>query len=289
MRPGPPLPRGVYELSRGTVSVTGPALEWLERLDAAVVGAASSWGAHNWAFPPVMDAAHLARMDYFRSFPHLMTVPVSLPPDDAAAERFTRRYADDRPLPLQEHAPVEHVLAPAACYHVYPALACSRLEAVALVTTRSTCFRRESEFQPLRRQWTFSMRELVCVGTADEVDTFLEQGEALVVALCQLLQLPYRRKVAADPFFQPTARGRSLYQRLDPVKHEYVIGGLPIASSNRHHQHFADAFGISRDGRVAHSGCVAFGLERWLGVACERWGPEPDCWPEPGEAGIGHG
>lgn len=280
----PRLPEGVTALSRGTVALAEPALGWLERLDSAVVAGAAALGAEPRSFPPVIDAAHLARIDWFRSFPHLMTVPASLPADEAAVERFVRDYDDDRPLPLHEQAPVEHALLPAACYPVYPDAAGRHLDAPHLVTTRSTCFRRESVFEPLRRQWAFSMREVVCVGTADEVSTILDRGRTLIDALVDVLDLKADRLPATDPFFQPTKQGRHLYQRLSPVKHETVVDDVAIASTNRHHEHFADAFGIERGDDRAHSGCVAFGLERWLGVVAARWGANPDTWPDPREA-----
>jgi hypothetical protein len=289
MSVGHPLPRGVTALSRGTVVVTGPALVWLHRLDAAVVTAAQAWGAQEHHFPPVVQAADLERVDYFRSFPHLMTVPVSLPPDEAAIERFTARCG--RPsgtVPIQEHASVGHALLPAACYQVYPLLGSSRLEGRALITTKAVCFRRESHFVPLRRQWAFTMREMVCVGTEDEVTDLLDRGRALVAVLCERLDLRRDWADATDPFFQPTKQGRYLYQRLNPVKHEAVVDDLAIASVNRHHEHFGDAFAITRGGQAAQSGCVAFGLERWLSVVSVRWGPDPAAWPDPMPAVLDH-
>lgn len=277
-----PLPRGVQALTRGTVVVGGPALAWLHRLDAALVTAAQAWGAREHEFPPVVRAADLERIDYFRSFPHLMTVPVCLPADEEAVERFSARC--ERPsgtVPIEEHASVEHALLPAACYPVYPLLASSRLDARALITTKATCFRRESSFVPLRRQWAFTMREVVCVGTEDEVVDLLDRGRALVDALCERLDVRREWADATDPFFQPTRQGRYLYQRLNPVKHEAVAGNLAIASVNRHHEHFGDAFAITRGDRAAQSGCVAFGLERWLSVVSLRWGVDPSTWPDP--------
>ena len=60
----------------------------------------------------------------------------------------------------------------------------------------------------------------------------------------------------------PTARGDAAAARL---KREWVIpGGTAIASLNCHQRFFADRFEIRRDGEMAFSGCLAFGLERWL-------------------------
>ena len=281
------LPRGVTGSSDGTCTVSGPALRWLDRLDRAIVGVAEACGADQHAFPPVIPARDLGRIDYFRSFPHLVTMPVTFPADEAAQQRVAADCALDATgsVPLREHAPVRHALIPAACYPVYPMLGRSPLDRRVLVTTRGTCFRREVEFIPLRRQWTFSMREIVCLGTASEVREFLDRGRRLVEVLTGRLGLDPEWAVASDPFFQPHRNPGALMQLLAPVKHEAVVDELAISSVNLHHDHFGRAFEIGRDGRAAHSGCVAFGLERWLGVMAGRWGPDPARWPGPGGSG----
>jgi hypothetical protein len=91
--------------------------------------------------------------------------------------------------------------------------------------------------------------------------------------------------VASDPFFAPSARGRAALQRIKGLKHELVFrfpDGRPlaIASFNDHEEFFGDAFSISlADGSAASSGCVAFGLERWLLAVLVTYGVDPADWP----------
>jgi hypothetical protein len=49
---------------------------------------------------------------------------------------------------------------------------------------------------------------------------------------------------------------------------------------NLHHEHFGEAFGITRAGQDAHSACVAFGLERWLSAIQGTHGEDPRSWPD---------
>jgi hypothetical protein len=64
------------------------------------------------------------------------------------------------------------------------------------------------------------------------------------------------------------------------VKTEMVFGGsLAIGSVNLHRDYFGEAFEIRREGRDAWSGCIAFGVERWLHAILTRFGPEPAGWP----------
>src|SRR5438874_9913215 len=64
------------------------------------------------------------------------------------------------------------------------------------VTTRAACFRRESYYRPLQRQWSFSMREIVCLGTArsEEHTSELQSRRDLV---CRLL-LEKKKKDTTD-------------------------------------------------------------------------------------------
>ena len=94
------------------------------------------------------------------------------------------------------------------------------------------------------------------------------------------LGLPVEFETATDPFFNPSQNPKYLMQRLDPVKHEMIFDGhLAIGSVNFHRNYFGEAFGIERAGEQAFSGCVAFGLERWIFAILSHFGPNPAAWP----------
>ena len=120
------------------------------------------------------------------------------------------------------------------------------------------------------------MREIVCLGTRSEVSGFLAQARDAVSLLLGELDLPVSWDVATDPFFQPAKNPKYVAQRLQPTKHEARFeGDLAIASVNLHEDHFGAAFGITRADRPAVSGCMAFGMERWVYAITRRYGPDP--------------
>jgi hypothetical protein len=124
------------------------------------------------------------------------------------------------------------------------------------------------------------MREIVCLGTADEVKTFLEAEQVRVTAFTSRIGLPVEFANATDPFFRPTRNPKYLLQKLEPVKTEMVFRAqLAIGSLNFHRNYFGEAFGIRRAGAEAFSGCVAFGIERWIGAFVRHFGPTPADWP----------
>jgi len=89
--------------------------------------------------------------------------------------------------------------------------------------------------------------------------------------------MPVEFQNATDPFFNPSKNPKYLMQKLDPVKTEMIFDGkLAIGSLNFHRNYFGEAFQISRDGKEAFSGCVAFGLERWIYALVHTFGTDLD-------------
>ena len=267
----------------GQVILSGPLQRLASRLDAAFLRLASAWMAVDERHPPTIPARELDRADYFQSFPHLATFTVCLDQDEDNLEAFSGQpLAADGSVALRRTRPVTDVLTPAACYHVYAHHEGEALTAPLYVTTRNTCFRQETTYAPLRRQSAFDMREIVALGTRDEVVQFLDTTTELVDGLLAAMGLTIEWCIATDPFFQPAKNPKYVLQRVQPTKHEAVFGGdLAIASRNLHEQHFGAVFDLQRSDGPATSGCMAFGLERWLYGVIATFGPDPADWPDP--------
>ncbi len=277
---------GLGWMGNGQAVLSGALLALADRLDQLFCRLASRWGAAELRFPTFIPAAELDRVDYFRSFPQLATFPACLAEDDENLERFTSRppVSADGAVRLAGIGPVLDVLTPAACYHLYIHHKGQRFDRPRYFTTRNTCFRRESHYLPLERQWSFTMREIVCMGTGPETRAFLEEAEAAVDGLAHGMGLPVAWSIATDPFFRPSANPAYLMQKVDPTKRELLFEErLAIGSVNLHHDHFGRAYSIARgtgrDVEPVHTACVAFGIERWLAAFLHHFGTEGP-WPE---------
>ncbi len=278
--------RGLDWRANGTAALSGDLLAYAEQLDRRFLALAARWGAVEMRFPPLIVAADLHRIDYFASFPHLVTFAAGLDPAEANLEAFRAgpRVVDGEAR-LTQLAPVTDVLTPAACYPIYISAAGRRFDGPAYVTVSATCFRREAEYVPLERQWAFTMREVVCLGTADNVRAFVAEATGAVDELRGSLGIPAAWDDATDPFFQPSRNPKAVMQLLDPVKRELLFDGrLAIGSTNLHHDSFGRSYDLTGpDGAPVHTGCVAFGLERWLAALAATHGGDPADWPAPGE------
>lgn len=269
-------------LTQDNQTILGSAiLRLADDIDRLFTHWASEFGAEERRYPPLVSVAELHKLEYFKSFPHQAIFPVSLAPDDQNLNEF----ADDPvtaegQLRLKDTAPICHCLAPAACFPIYMSMAGQNLAATAFVTVKAQCFRKENNVAPLTRQMTFSMREVVCIGTQEEVQKFLGRFRAIIEGFFVRWSLPVAFERATDPFFNAPTNRKYIMQKVAPLKHEMVYNGhLAIGSINFHQNSFGETFDISCAGNPIYSGCVAFGIERWLFAFLERFGVESGGWP----------
>jgi seryl-tRNA synthetase len=259
----------LYTAERGLVTLGPELLRVMRLLDERFLRWAAEIGAVEMSFPQIISTADLASIDYLDNFPHLalMTAPLRLATD-----------GPDGPEPPEPGVPIpgdrlgasEYALVSAACYSVYLHHRSSRLAAPRYVTTVSRCFRNESRYEGLRRLHGFTMREIVCLGGRQAVLDHLAAAKPKVLGYAGRLGLNLDTVPATDPFFEQGG-GRALVAQLFPVKEEFVFGGsLAIGSLNFHRNFFGQRCDISlSDGGTAYTGCVAFGMERWLAALLE--------------------
>ncbi|MCB5164182.1 hypothetical protein LG634_04940 [Streptomyces bambusae] len=232
-----------------------------DALEARFREIAAALGGRTVAGPPLLPVEDLARLDFFRNFPHL-ALPVATLPDGAREELARGETA----VPSPGHAlvPTGCCLPTATCYGLLLTLRDSGIDTPQVVTSIGRCFRNEDHYDGLRRLRSFHMREVLYVGSRDGVVDHLTRSTELVLDLADRLGIKVRREPATDPFYLGDG-ARSLFNELDPVKFEFVADdGTAIASVNRHRNFFGERLGIRFEGEPAYSGCLAFGVERWV-------------------------
>ncbi|MFG2847121.1 hypothetical protein ACGF12_28685 [Kitasatospora sp. NPDC048296] len=258
------------EVRDGLATLGPQALLLRTELDTLVVRWAQRAGAANVAFPPLLTASDLARFDYFTNFPHLGLVVAPIAPDRAS--RLPRHpAAPDARIEAADLGSAVHMLPSAACYTAYANLAGRRFETPAAFTLVAQCYRREDEYDGLRRLCGFTMREVVLIGGPEEARQHLADFTSLIHGLSDHLGLDLRTEIATDPFFDPDG-SRAVMQRLFPVKREFLSAdGTAVASVNYHRNFFGERADLRIGEEVAHTSCVAFGLERWLHALGQRF------------------
>lgn len=251
----------------GRIVFNGPAESLLRHFDSVVRGWAAAMAGEEQGFPSLLSSETLARAGC-----------------------------------SVDAGPGERVMPPAVCYHVYSLREGVRLESSpVLLAGRGRCFRNELDLDPsLGRLRMFEMREIVALGSRTDVDRFRQDMIDRVRGFVSELGLGGRIEPASDPFFlqDPEGaagmsagnpgepRGRRLMQQVLPLKYELRLTldesghTCAVASFNHHTDFFGRRFRIRLpSGATAHSGCVAFGLERWVLAFLGQHGIDERAWP----------
>ncbi|MEO7331244.1 MAG: amino acid--[acyl-carrier-protein] ligase [Minicystis sp.] len=256
----------------------------LGRFDAILSRFVANDGAEKMLLPPIMSRDTFEKSGYLDSFPHLAGAVSSFVGTDAEHHALAARAREQRPWG-ELLTMTEVVLAPAACYSVYPLFAGAVPGEGRLVDAQSWVFRHEPSPEPTRMQ-SFRMRELVRVGAPDQVLAWRDAWVARGLELLGSLGLPATVANASDPFFGRGGRMLSSSQREQQLKFEIVVpiiseaSPTAVCSFNYHQDHFGAVFGIrTLDGQVAHSACLGFGMERVTMALFKTHGLVPAEWP----------
>jgi len=275
------IPTGVD----GVYGRTGAYESVVEAL-AALISRRRPEQAEVLRFPPVMSRKHLERHGYLKSFPNLLGCVSCLCGSEREVRGVVDRFEQGEPWTGALEA-ADLVLSPAACYPVYPIVA-SRGPVPGgglFFDVASDCFRREPS-RDIDRLQSFRMREFVCIGAPDDIQAFRDGWIETGPALADDLGLDSRIELASDPFFGRGGQIAAVSQRQQALKFELLIPvrseDSPTAcmSFNDHRDHFGEAWGIRTfDGEIAHTGCVAFGMDRLAVALFATHGERPEDWP----------
>ena len=277
------------------VALSGLALAILEAMDRTVMQWARALGAPEHRYPSLIDAAILERAG--QTVIPSTSVILSKAKDPQVPDRgpstgmmriLRLTPQDDRGARGDDVPAVSVALSPAVCYHAYPEWSGKTLgPEPTLLTARGHCYRYEDgNHIPLERLWEFTMREIIVMGTREQVENVRQSLVRQVGRLIETLELDASIETATDPFFAAGDEGRRLMQQAGALKYELRLAvdatgrTIAAASFNHHHDFFGTRFSIrAPSGAPAHSGCVAFGLERWILALCAQHGVDPHAWP----------
>jgi seryl-tRNA synthetase len=237
-------------------------------------------------FPPVMSRRQVEKSGYLKSFPHFLGCVSCLGGAEAEIRSSVEcsEAGEDWTSGL---AAADLVLTPAACYPLYP-IAASRGAVPAsglLFDVACDCFRREPS-KMLDRLQSFRMREYVCIGTPAQVDKFRRHWLSRARSFAGQLGLGFRIDTASDPFFGRGGKLMAMSQVEQELKFELLVplqsAEAPTAcmSFNYHRDHFGTTWNLrTESGELAHTGCVAFGIDRLALALFATHGVDLPHWP----------
>ena len=223
-------------------------VEILEGLESCLTPLGRTESTHVWQCPPVL--------------PH------------NAIEKYDRSPALPHPRLAKEASLGDLVLAPAACCYVYPTLTGRLPAAGRVIDIESWCYRSAPSLNPMQMR-AFRMREFVHAGSTSQSAAFRESWITQAQAFLSELGLESQLQTQA--------------QTVD-IMVPMLAGAAPTAllSVNAHGSHLGKLFDIrTHDGKLAHTACVAFGIERLALALLDQHGLQTCKWPESLRARLG--
>jgi seryl-tRNA synthetase len=271
--------------SPGLYGRTGVFERVYAAVDAAAVQSMADLESSVLRFPPVEPLAAFEQTDYIASFPDLAASISAFTGDDRAHRALlAARERGERWESFLE--PADLMLTPAVCHPVYGLVTGTIPQQGLWFDIVGDSFRREPSLDPMRLQ-AFHMHEFVHIGTPESAKAHRDGRIPAMRSLLEGFGLEIDVVPANDPFFGRVGKILARNQVEASLKYEFVTPvygdageATAISSANLHEDHFGTSFSITTaDGEVAHSACLAFGLERITIALFAAHGTDPASWP----------
>lgn len=157
-----------------------------------------------------------------------------------------------------------------------------------VITLNQSVFRNEGRlnWEEFGRLRDYHVREIVFLGTQEFVEQTRENIREEVMTFIRKMNMDAYITVAADAFIMPKMIKYKKYQKMEKSKYEVRVSydkdhTLAAASLNLHGTAFTSPFHIKVKGvDNPVSGCVGFGIERWILVFLAQYGTDSACWPD---------
>ncbi|MCH7230797.1 hypothetical protein L0U85_08025 [Glycomyces sp. L485] len=235
-------------------------------------------------YPALIERSLMDRSHYIDWFPQNGFLVDELPHDREALAAVRR--GDVSVDEVRRSSP--YMLNPAVCFQFYREFHGQEIgDQTIVVTASGDCFRHEAPWRVSNyRLPAFSMREIAWLAPAETSEELRTKTMERVWALFQELGFSGRIEIATDPIYHPEDSRIKQHQLLAQSKYELVAklpggGSSSIGSFNNMREAQCRKFDISsHPGSAAHSGCAAFGLERWIELTLDTHGLDAFGWPD---------
>ncbi|MBS5842956.1 MAG: hypothetical protein KIC77_05680 [Clostridiales bacterium] len=247
----------IFPQNDGQFIINEKFYEVMQLFDTAFFAWAKKDGAKEYFYPDFYTVSDLDNCDYIKQFHgHCM---------------FTGTTTNDL-FDIKNLRFSKYINNPAICMHCYIQHRNTVIneEKPIVITAKGRCKRNERNgFISLERMLDFTMREIVFIGTKDFVlfkrQEYIERAKSLL----ETLHLEGNISLSNDPFFKKEDNIKAEFQRKFKLKYELNLKNydnghsVAVGSFNYHNYNFTKAYNIKMtNGNLAHTACIAFGLER---------------------------
>lgn len=278
----------IFEYDNGMVSLQEEALFLFQYFTKEFRKIAHSVGKHceERIYPVLLPVKEYQKTGYIKRTPQYAMFCCSPYEEMNQLEELNSKVTSDSVKDMLNEP--QYSLSPSACFHTYIQYKNKTIKENKLISFTQNVFRNEgrlnySEFGRLR---DYHVREIVLIGDENYVVTMRKKILDKAIEFMKLLNLDGEVSVAYDPFILPKMQKFKKIQMLEKSKYELKLNyekekQMSVASFNLHGTAFTEPFHISLEGQSqCVTGCVGFGIERWVLSFAAQYGLNPDNWPD---------
>lgn len=273
--------------SGGFVSLEGDAVILYEFFDNEFRKIAEKLDAKEERYPILLGIDTMKDTGYYRRSPQYTMFCSDVTEDFEDLEKMSNASFVDKNLDEVIQIP-SFSLSPSACFHVYEKYRGQTMPQNSVITLNQSVFRNEGRlnWEEFGRLRDYHVREIVFLGTQEFVEQTRENIREEVMTFIRKTNMDAYITVAADAFIMPKMIKYKKYQKMEKSKYEVRVSydkdhTLAAASLNLHGTAFTSPFHIKVKGvDNPVSGCVGFGIERWILVFLAQYGTDSACWPD---------
>lgn len=277
--------------SGGFVLLEGDAVILYEFFDNEFRKIAEKLDAKEERYPILLGIDTMKDTGYYRRSPQYTMFCSDVTEDFEDLEKMSNASFVDKNLDEVIQIP-SFSLSPSACFHVYEKYRGQTMPQNSVITLNQSVFRNEGRlnWEEFGRLRDYHVREIVFLGTQEFVEQTRENIREEVMTFIRKMNMDAYITVAADAFIMPKMIKYKKYQKMEKSKYEVRVSydkdhTLAAASLNLHGTAFTSPFHIKVKGvDNPVSGCVGFGIERWILVFLAQYGTDSACWPDSPEA-----
>lgn len=276
----------IHYFGHGNIALEGTAKFLFDFFDSKFEKIALGFGAKPKIYPVLLPVKAYQQTGYLKRSPQYAIFCCNTFEDIDKLEDLQHNIQNDN-IQLSLKQPT-FALSPSACFHTYLEYENTVLNSDSVYTFCQSVFRNEGRFSfsEIGRLMDYHVREIVMIGSIDFVSTMRQEFLSKLVAIMTDWNLNFSVNVAADPFIMPKMQKLKKIQKVEKSKYEVKLNcnsshKISVASFNLHGFAFTDPFNIKvKNNDDTVTGCIGFGIERWVIAFICQYGTEPSKWPE---------
>lgn len=281
-------PKDVHFFHNGAVGFEKKALflyRYFEQSFNSIAHAIEPNNCFEKLYPVLIDIEHYQKTGYLKNSPQYAMFCCS------ACENINKLSSLNDYIANREFESFlinpKFALSPSACFHSYCEYEDKVIADKQIVTFTQSVFRNEGRFNfsEFGRLLDYHVKEIVFFGDQEYIFDMTNKAIQKVIELISRWDLKGKITTASDSFVIPKLQKFKKIQLLEANKYELRLNYntnqmLSVASFNIHGTAFTEPFNIEiKNCDNAVTGCIGFGLERWVLVFLKQYGENVGNWP----------